>query len=96
MVLHKYGETLYNGVYNNLRNRLLQLTNQITQLNDDILMRELNICWTDHKLIMTMIKDILMYMDRTLVSQQKKTPVFDMGIELFRDIIVRHELVRYN
>ncbi|KAJ8601941.1 hypothetical protein CTAYLR_004460 [Chrysophaeum taylorii] len=36
---------------------------------------------------MEMIKDILMYMDRTYVTQQRKLPVYDLGLVEFRDAI---------
>jgi hypothetical protein len=66
--------------------------------------------WEHHKLIMSMIRDILMYMvrvlvlvasfvasglqwiapqDKTYCKQQKKTPVYDTGLQLFRDFVVR-------
>ena len=43
---------------------------------------------------MTMVRDILMYMDRTYVTQKRKLPVYDSGLYIFRDVIVRHECVR--
>eukprot|EP00463_Aulacantha_scolymantha_P000488 TRINITY_DN1299_c0_g1_i1.p1 TRINITY_DN1299_c0_g1~~TRINITY_DN1299_c0_g1_i1.p1 ORF type:complete len:628 (-),score=103.46 TRINITY_DN1299_c0_g1_i1:126-2009(-) len=39
--------------------------------------------------MMSMIRDILMYMDKTYCKQQKKIPVYDMGLQLFRDHLVR-------
>jgi cullin 3 len=45
--------------------------------------------WEHHKLMMSMIRDILMYMDKTYCKQQKKTPVYDLGLQLFRDNVVR-------
>lgn len=40
-----------------------------------------------------MIRDILMYMDRTYVMQQQKTPVFQLGLELWRDHVVRSKSI---
>ena len=84
---------LYNGVRENIRAYLDQIGAIVIQLSDDMLLKELNVYWTDHKVIMVMTKDILMYMDRTFVSQHKKTPIYDMGLQIFRDVIVRHESV---
>ena len=36
------------------------------------------------------------YMDRTYVAQNKKTPVYDLGLIIFRDTVARHEQVRSN
>lgn len=42
--------------------------------------------WNDHKLTLVMVRDILMYLDRTYVhhSQPKKKPVYDLGLSMFR------------
>lgn len=37
---------------------------------------------------MVMIRDILMYMDRNYVLQNKKVPVYDMGLIAFREHVV--------
>ncbi|CAI5479006.1 unnamed protein product [Closterium sp. Yama58-4] len=41
-----------------------------------------------------MIRDILMYMDRTYVTNHNKTPVHDLGLALWRDHIVRAPAIR--
>ncbi|CAN0479326.1 unnamed protein product [Laminaria digitata] len=43
---------------------------------------------------MQMVRDILMYMDRTYVSFNKKMPVYEMGLVVFRDTVARHENVK--
>ena len=43
---------------------------------------------------MIMIRDILMYMDRVYVINQKLEPVFNLGIILFRDHVVRYPSIR--
>ena len=35
-----------------------------------------------------------MYMDRTYVSFNKKMPVYEMGLVVFRDTVARHEKVK--
>jgi len=39
--------------------------------------------WQDHKRSLLMVRDILMYMDRTYVKQNQKKPVYDMGLTIF-------------
>lgn len=43
---------------------------------------------------MTMIRDILMYMDRVYVQQNKIDNVYNLGLHLFRDTIVRYDHIR--
>ena len=43
---------------------------------------------------MVMIRDILMYMDRTFVKQTKKDPVYHMGLKCFLNNVGRHREVR--
>jgi len=39
--------------------------------------------WLDHKRSLLMVRDILMYMDRTYVKQNSKKPVYEMGLAIF-------------
>ena len=39
--------------------------------------------WLDHKRSLLMVRDILMYMDRTYVKQNQKKPVYEMGLAIF-------------
>jgi hypothetical protein len=37
----------------------------------------------------------LMYMDKAYVAQNKKMPVYDLGVCIFRDRLLRHPLIVY-
>lgn len=50
--------------------------------------------WNEHTVTMVMIRDILMYMDRTYVTQQKRRPVYELGLHLFRVTVWEHPCVR--
>ncbi|CAG0907401.1 unnamed protein product, partial [Darwinula stevensoni] len=43
---------------------------------------------------MVMIRDILMYMDRVYVQQNNVENVFNLGLTLFRDLVVRYGNIR--
>ena len=45
--------------------------------------------WEDHKTAMVMIRDILMYMDRVYVQQQNVENVYNLGLCIFRDQVVK-------
>ncbi|CAM9902149.1 unnamed protein product, partial [Discosporangium mesarthrocarpum] len=66
----------------------------ISAATDDQLLQELGAQWGDHKVTMQMVRDILMYMDRTYVSKHKKMPVYDLGLVVFRETVARHERVK--
>ncbi|CAF3505905.1 unnamed protein product, partial [Adineta steineri] len=95
MVLHKHGERLYTGTREVVIEHLVQKVRQdvIDSLNNNFL-TTLNAAWNDHRTAMIMIRDILMYMDRVYVSGQKLEPVYNLGVILFRDNVVRYPAVR--
>ncbi|KAL1522667.1 hypothetical protein AB1Y20_017645 [Prymnesium parvum] len=95
MVLHKYGEKLYSGLVDTITEHLRSIAAEIAEANDDILfLKELKKKWEEHKLSSIMIRDILMYMDRTYVVQQKKTPVYDRSLQIFRDEVCRNPRIK--
>lgn len=65
----------------------------VDSLNNNFL-STLNAAWNDHRTAMIMIRDILMYMDRVYVSGQKLEPVYNLGLILFRDNVVRYAPIR--
>ena len=66
MVLHKQGDTLYNGLKSVVDEHLKGVASRVAMAIDDYFLQELNKSWQDHKISMLMIRDILMYMVRLL------------------------------
>ena len=60
-------------------------------LNNNFL-QTLNAAWNDHQTSMVMIRDILMYMDRVYVQQNNCENVYNLGLVIFRDKVVRYAL----
>ncbi|CAG8512957.1 3575_t:CDS:10 [Acaulospora morrowiae] len=54
-------------------------------------LKVLKTVWEDHTTCMLMIRDILMYMDRVYAKSATVPLVYDLGLELFRDTIVRSQ-----
>ncbi|EAQ92901.1 hypothetical protein CHGG_01136 [Chaetomium globosum CBS 148.51] len=48
--------------------------------------------WEDHNTSMNMVADILMYLERTYVSESRRPSIFAATIGLFRDHILRNSL----
>jgi len=94
MVLHKFGDKLYNGLTETITKHLQGVATKVIAANDDAFLSELKDKWDKHKLSSIMIRDILMYMDRTYVSQQKKIPVYDRGLQIFRDEVCRNARIK--
>lgn len=89
MVLHKFGDKLYNGLVETLSIHLRSVTDEVQRVNDEEFLQRLKEKWDEHRLSSIMIRDILMYMDRTYVVAQKKTPVYERGLLIFRDEVCR-------
>jgi E3 ubiquitin-protein ligase DOA10 len=64
MVLHKYGDRLYSGLRDVVNQHLREVADQVTSVHDDLFLDAINNAWSEHKVSMLMIRDILMYMVR--------------------------------
>ncbi|KAL3688992.1 hypothetical protein R1sor_015301 [Riccia sorocarpa] len=94
MVLHKYGEKLYSGLVNTMTQHLRGIAKVVESAQGGLFLEELNSKWLEHNKSLQMIRDILMYMDRTYVTNFNKTPVHELGLNLWRDNIVRSPKIR--
>lgn len=94
MVLHKYGDKLYAGLVNTLTQHLKHMASTIEAAQGGLFLEELNRNWLEHNKALQMIRDILMYMDRTFVPNYNKTPVHELGLNLWRDHVVRSSKIK--
>ncbi|XP_004489385.1 cullin-3A-like isoform X1 [Cicer arietinum] len=88
MVLYKFGEKLYSGLVKTMTSHLREISHSIESAQGEIFLEELNRKWVDHNKALQMIRDILMYMDRTFIPSQRKTPVHELGLNLWRDVVI--------
>ncbi|KAK1423317.1 hypothetical protein QVD17_18615 [Tagetes erecta] len=88
MVLHKFGEKLYTGLVSTMTSHLKEIALSIEASQGALFLEELERKWTEHNKALQMIRDILMYMDRTFIPSTHKTPVHELGLNLWRDNIV--------
>ncbi|CAD6242390.1 unnamed protein product [Miscanthus lutarioriparius] len=93
MVLHKYGEKLYDCLQNTMTWRLKEISKSIEAAQGGLFLEELNAKWMDHNKALQMIRDILMYMDRTYVPTSHRTPVHELGLNLWRDHIIHSPMI---
>ena len=64
MVLHKFGDKLYQGLTDTITAHLRTVAEQVQAANDTEFLTELKDKWDKHKVSSIMIRDILMYMVR--------------------------------
>lgn len=94
LVLHKHGTLLYDGVSDKLNSHLLATVKRLADIPETSLLEEMASTWSEHQITMVMIHDILMYMDRTYVQQQRRRPVYPLGLHLFRITVWEHPRVQ--
>ena len=94
MCLQKQGEKLYTNVRQTVAQHLQNQISAITKHDGDQFLAVMQRFWRDYKLSIALVRDVCLYLDRTWVEQAKMLPVFEMGLELFRDLVVRDERVR--
>lgn len=94
LVLHKHGTLLYEGVTEKINSHLTEITQRLSNVPSNKLLEELSQVWTEHEITMIMVRDILMYMDRTYTQQQRRRPTYQLGVHLFRVTVWEHPQVR--
>ncbi|KAI3931340.1 hypothetical protein MKX01_040257 [Papaver californicum] len=94
MVLHKFGDKLYTGLVTTMTMHLKEISKTIEAAQGGLFLEELNRKWEDHNKALQMIRDILMYMDRTYIPSTHKTPVHDLGLHLWRDNIIHSKKIQ--
>lgn len=94
LVLHKHGDLLYDGVTDKITSHLLTTVNNLSETQEDSLLEAVAISWKEHQITMTMIRDILMYMDRIYVQQSKRRSVYELGLHLYRVTVWEHPSVK--
>ncbi|CAJ1942444.1 unnamed protein product [Cylindrotheca closterium] len=94
LVLHKHGTLLYEGVSDKLSSHLLATVERVAEVPDSSLLEEISKTWKEHQITMIMVRDILMYMDRTYIKQQRRRPIYELGLHLFRITVWDHPRIQ--
>lgn len=96
LVLRKYGKQLYESVKNLVGDYLFGIKDSLNikyESNDDKVefLKVISSRWEDHMLSMRMISDVLMYLDRVYAKENHLPLIYDVGINLFRDNVVKYD-----
>ncbi|KAF3341799.1 Cullin-3B [Carex littledalei] len=87
MVLNRFGARLYNGLVVTVTRHLEETRKSIESAQGSFL-DELNRKWTDHTEFMQKIREILLIMDYVSIPFHHKTPIKELGLNLWRDHII--------
>ncbi|KAI5950843.1 hypothetical protein KGF54_003917 [Candida jiufengensis] len=91
LVLRKFGGRLYDNVGDSIKQHLLnQRFKLLTSLSHEQFMQTLIREWDEHLQSMKFISDVLMYLNRVYVKEQKKLLIYDLGVQLFKDYIIMY------
>jgi hypothetical protein len=93
MVLHKYGEKLYDALQSTMTWRLKEISKSIEAAQCGLFLEDLNAKWMDHNKTLKIIRDILMHMDLTYVPTSHRPHVHEFGLNLWRDHIIHFPMI---
>lgn len=96
MVLYKHGKVLYDQLCAKVSSYLKEISEMLVSVDNSELLGAIIKRWTAHTLSMGMIRDILMYMDRTYVPKEKLQPVYDKGLSLWLEHVLHHPVIKVN
>nr|CCA18689.1 Cullin family protein putative [Albugo laibachii Nc14] len=94
LVLQKHGDLLYNGVVQVITEQCEGSADEIASTPNENLLAFFNQKWNDYQVIITMIRDVLMYMEHNYVPQKRKTPIHQRSLLIFLAIVVRNERIQ--
>lgn len=88
LVIQKQGKLLYEGIRSIVTDKITSISSLLTSTTDQSLLFSLSQRWTEHKTYFGMIKDILMYLDKSYVTQNGLMSVYNMGLSVFASSVI--------
>ncbi|EGV63266.1 hypothetical protein PSN45_004463 [Yamadazyma tenuis] len=101
LVLHKFGNRLYENVEELIethllrrRTKLLSIFSQSSSASfvnvDEEFIKNVLSEWNEHLQAMKFISDVLMYLNRVYIKEQNRLLIYDLGIKLYKDCIIKY------
>jgi len=94
MVLYKHGGILYQKLNEKVSGFLQDIARKLSAVDSSQLLSAIITRWTDHKVSMGMIRDILMYLDRTYVPKEKLPPVYECGLSAWLEHVLHNDGIK--
>lgn len=92
MVRHNHGKELYSVVESTMASEVQVLGSALGNFFGTLLLREILAKWRWHMRAVHLMNDLLMYMDKTFVAITGMTPIYELGLGLWRDLVVHSEV----
>ncbi|KAF6003120.1 hypothetical protein F1559_004353 [Cyanidiococcus yangmingshanensis] len=93
LVLHRYGELLYEGLERAFVEHSLQVRGNVQSQshNSEELLESLRAQWQLYKTAVRTARDVFMYADRSFIRSTGRTPVYDLGMRAFRERVLQDQ-----
>jgi len=90
LVLNRFGDNLYEEVKNSIAENLSKIVQQMKTTNEPaVMLAVIKDVWCKYMTYISIINDILMYMDRSYVSRVHVATVPELGSQTFREIALQ-------
>lgn len=94
LIINRHGDILYNGIAKSLTGHITESLHALLAVPTEQFLPRLTLLWTDHVMMSTRIREILLYSEKNYIPQSKKMPVYDLGLLIFRDTLVTHPVIQ--
>lgn len=91
LVIQKQGKMLYEGIKSMVTDKISSIGSALATTADQGLLASVALRWSEHKTYFGMIKDILMYLDKSYVAQNALMSVYNMGLAVFSAHVICKE-----
>ncbi|TMW55580.1 hypothetical protein Poli38472_010462 [Pythium oligandrum] len=90
LALHRHGGELYDSVLEEFMEQVESIVHVVSAVSEDHVLEALTQQWTSYQQALSMVRDVVAYMDRTYVKKSKGTKpgTYEAGVQLFRDTVV--------
>ncbi|GAM23440.1 hypothetical protein SAMD00019534_066150 [Acytostelium subglobosum LB1] len=97
MVTNNCGPQLYAHTRSLVQKYLAQVTTQLAagDSHGEAFLTELSAVWSHYRTHMLMVCEVLAYLNMTYVPKAKLTPLYDMGLDLFRELVVNAPTIQF-
>ncbi|CAJ0930251.1 unnamed protein product, partial [Mesorhabditis belari] len=84
MTINKHGHRVYNGLREVLEAHMKKVRQPVLKAPSGNVLPIVLETWKDHTVAMSMIRDVLMYLDKVYVARENVEPVYDLGLSCLR------------
>eukprot|EP00998_Keelungia_sp_KM082_P005544 NODE_185_length_2391_cov_79.549912_g180_i0.p1 GENE.NODE_185_length_2391_cov_79.549912_g180_i0~~NODE_185_length_2391_cov_79.549912_g180_i0.p1 ORF type:complete len:747 (+),score=212.89 NODE_185_length_2391_cov_79.549912_g180_i0:78-2318(+) len=89
IVLHKHGDMLYTSVERTVTGHIEECRGEVLEVAEGSFLDKLLDTWEKHRTAAMMIRDILMYMDKNYVNNDKqKKGVYQLAVHIFGEVML--------